>query len=475
MKKKNLYFIIAVVLIIILVKCYDVYNKKSEDDIDTNPDDYYSVFATNYSSSNYSDGVPDLIVDKNETVHFRYAKNKETDKYAEAELQVKNVSLLDDPKNQDMDNDIFKEVVNSKSKKAGFLVFEEEYRYLYVDFTIKNMSDEKAILNLETLGINNKKNFGHEEFSRSGSFSYIKLIEDDKETVIEAHDFSCREYELEPDKEYLFEMVEIILPCEIENLYFLTNNSDDNLTNDQVGICLGLELNEEYDYTYRGRDLKLMRINAGYTSDIFFEEQQEGFEFSDNYFYNSDESVGKSWSGDGEDSIVGKNMMVLESRVINDKDNLPEKFNDSKYIEKTLDLYRDKYDYNDGEYRYVYTKIKLKELGNMKIDTVISNYLWLYNRDENNHLWVFGCADDYYIISSTDENQSIECQNIIMSQDEEIIIEAVYIALPDTIYDLYIYNNNSNGLLERGCVDNGDTEGAICLDIAKYEEGGIKK
>ena len=171
MKKKNLYFIIAVVLIVILVKCYDIYNKKSESDVDTNPDDYYSVFATNYSSSNYSDGVPDLMVDKNETVHFRYAKNKETGKYAEAELKLKNVSLQDDPKNQDMDNDIFKEVVNSKSKKAGFLVFEEEYRYLYVDFTIKNMSDEKAILNLETLGINNKKNFGHEEFSRSGSFS----------------------------------------------------------------------------------------------------------------------------------------------------------------------------------------------------------------------------------------------------------------------------------------------------------------
>lgn len=37
-----------------------------------------------------------------------------------------------------------------------------------------------------------------------------------------------------PMQKYLFEKFEIMFPCEIENLYFLTNYSDDNLTNEQM-------------------------------------------------------------------------------------------------------------------------------------------------------------------------------------------------------------------------------------------------
>jgi len=487
MKKKNIIFVVAIILICLVLKGYDMYkdnknikeqNKELASKDKELADDPYKLFGNDPCAE--TDYMPDAMIGIGDSVQYRYDKNEECTKFGEMELKVNSAELLDAPKTADLECEELIDEIKGSTRKELLYRFEEELRYLYVNFTIKNIGHDTREIEMGIFHLTDSNQFGKADGS-SISFDVVKVIENGNATVIEEIPFVGKKMKFEAGKEYNIECIQIMCPGEVYDLYMTTNYNDKNYPNDQVAVKLDIALYEtiECDPTdgvvseFQKRDLKQLRINAGYTNYSYFEDQVEEYEFSDNHFYEFGATVGKPLEQDAGEVIPGTEMTVLEAELVNDRDNLPERFKDSKYIDGVLDTYMEQLSYDRDEYRYVYVKAKFKELGNLGIPTMLSNCLWLYNRDDENNLWVFGCADDYYIESSTNKKQTIEYQQILMEQGEEIVVEAVYVVVPDTVYDLYIYNYN-NGLIFSGDTSDSDTYGAISLDIKNKESGGIK-
>ncbi len=491
MNKKNLIFILSIFAVIIVLNIYDSHKmSKTVKEIESEKESIQTSHSENGGNGPYAafkrnvfgtDNYPDMMAEVGDNVQIRYGMDTDWNGGGELIMTVNSAKLLDEAKSEDYENELFQNELLFYTQKENMCEYEEELRYLYVDITMKSMSQETKTINFNSFSHINENRFGSNEYGSSMSFDYVKVIEGDLVTIIEDKEWVGRVFELEPDKEYHVVCVNIITPGSVYDLYFTTNTSDYNTPNDQVAVRLNIAEYETMECDpsdgvvseYQKRDLKQLRINAKHTSYSFFEEQSEGFEFLDSYFHKFGSTVGKPWEQAEGEVIPGMRTTILDAYMVDDMEELPDNFEDSKYLKQMLDVYLEQLPYDKEEYRYLYMKANFEELGNLGITTQINNYLWLYNRDDDNNLWVFGCADDYYILSSTNKQQTVEYQEIQMEQGEEIVVEAVYIVVPDTVYDLYWYTEN-NGLVNGDRTYESDTYGAISLGIKEYEQGGIK-
>lgn len=122
----------------------------------------------------------------------------------------------------------------------------------------------------------------------------------------------------------------------------------------------------------------------------------------------------------------------------------------------------------------------MRELGNMEMmDESVAQYMWIYNRDSEGKLWYIGYPDDYYILSSTNKEHYIgNYEYVRTKENDEIVVEAVYVIVPDTVYDIYIFNN-AGMICEESFKYFGDPNFTaihcgISLNKKLMEKGGIK-
>jgi len=479
--KKSIIFIISIITIVLIAKSYSTVQKNKEEKHNYESEDVIeNDIYKEYKKLGQEDNIPDVIGGMKDNILFRINKDSA---YVDASITVESAEILSEVKPEHTENENILKEIDNYCNKQYLNIFKEELRFVYVEFTVKNMSKTNSRLYMSDLLIIDAMDFGREADNVWApvplSFDYIEVKNGDENVELKDTVFDGKYIDFKSNEEYNVTGIAVCQPGVIGDLYLATNKDDTNTPNDQAAIKLEITLNESMECNpndgdvseFQKRDLKQLRINAGYTSYSYFKEQQKGFKISEESLYNKDAIVGKTFEQAGGEFVPIKQMSVQKAELKENLVELPEQFRTSKYIEDTLNLYMNELPYEKEQYRYLYIKVKIKELGNLNMTTPINNYLWLYNKDNENNMWIFGCADDYYITSSSNGNQTIEYQQIMMEHNEEIVVEAVYIVVPDTIYDLYLYTDA--GALNADVVES-EFYGAISLGISGYETNGIK-
>jgi|GEM_PF-3122851 len=366
----------------------------------------------------------------------------------------------------------------------SLIIYEEELRYLYLTYTIENSTNDTQVLYLSKMSCVNRRE--DNSVWQTGDLGDIRITDITTTNHI-AEDFDTESdiIVIKPNAKLEIEMIVLISPASIYDLYMVirdeteTNNEYISL-NQKLGETDGnIFVDDEKVSTASLRDLAQLKINHTMNYDYFL-KQEQGTVCREQYFFETDDTVGKPNEQKLQECIGESYTYHIEEAVIvNNLDELAENYKYRGYLQQMTDVCINKYGYKKAEIRYLQLTVTLKQLGDMypSFSLRIPTSLWLYNRAANNKLWRLGYPDDYEIVTSTNPEQQLgHVDTINIKPDEEIVISATYVILSDTLYDVYLWN--FQGAVPEGegsvyCKDFA-TDGGISLGLNYYENGGVK-
>lgn len=474
--KKNIIFIITTICIFAVLIGVNFLKEKEKKDVPGQQIEEPAV-RKNVEVKGYKG--EDIVTYAAEKNFYSYGEEMSVGSY---KVKVETVDLKDKLEDPDDSNKELIESLDLSQYETLELAFIEELRYLYVTLEITNESDSKQELVFANFEFENRRE-DNAIGGGSGCFEWQEPIDEANSNKVTLNGFGEKQWSFEPKETINIKAIAVVLPADVYDLYLCIHSYEEA---DYEGhSSLDIQLHETDGFIFvddeisdkQQRDLKKLKTNIEYTNYTLFKEQENGYSCSDENLYDLTKTVGWPHNIDGEIQ-PGIQTQVQDVRIYSKQEKLPEQFQEKSYIEGMTELYTKELKYDKKDFRYLYVKVKMKQLTNMyeSVEVKIPSQLWIYNRDEEGKLWRLGYPDDYYTILSTNKEQLLGGSPLLyMKQDEEIVVEAVYVIPPDSLYNVYLFARE--GAIYDDYYEEANAkqyDGGISLGITNYEKGGVK-
>ena len=468
--KKNIIFISAVAVLILLSLVISTQRKISEDKVTENKETT-SQKQTTVTNKRF------LEMGEKAT-HYNYSNDE-----ISYEICVNGAELSYElyPEYQEytyMTNKMDKSITNYEKDGRAF---RDEIRYLYVDFTLTNKDDKGGSLRLDERF--RHANVNDTEVSVWHDYGYFFRITDGQIKYMPDDGWGGTYIKLEAGEKVNLRVIYMVLPCWLYNEHFTTDYDNASYVDLNLGVYETGYLTfyvGDAPYDYDKRDKKRAKIRNKVTSLDNVEEQEEGCKVHDSFLFDIGDVVGTPYYQAPGESIPNMQMEIYEAVLYDDISELPERFGENGYLSDMTDVYVEKSGGSTEDYRYLYVKVKMKQLCNLfEVVWSTEQCMWIYNRDEDGYMWQFGYPDDYYILSATNEKQNLgNYSEPYTNEGDELVVEAAYVIPPDMVYDLYLFTACDD------IIDSSETHyadgtkdkiyGFIDLNMNLKEEGGVK-
>lgn len=329
------------------------------------------------------------------------------------------------------------------------VIYRQELTYVTVNLQIKNESSEQKIFQDSDFRIYNIENEKMEEFF---DFCDYRVKVDDGNEM----DW---DFVLDSRECILLEFVYVTFLPSSYNLYFVMPKQ---INNGNSYLCLSLQL---IQMEKRERDLAKLKQYGSSNYDIASASEESNV--LKRYFYESDQTVGPfaevKEMGEIYDS---KKYTIIEAKLENNYDKLPESFKQREYISEMKKVYQQRYGFEESGLQYLVLTVKLEQFQNIQKTIPIkpSQILWIYNRTAENRIVPVGYPDDYEV--SDEVEGGYEHIDTYEDGTNDIhYIRAVYIIWPGALQDIYLWTNN-------GCIREGNENSYAKENAAGREMGG---